>query len=114
MSSSRNLCATVENRPRYETLRCTVPHRINAYANGGRMWASHHEWTDRNGGTFGGTCIHCGKTLKEVRVRINPKTGKPVSTGRIARAIAEAHRDVPPVRFVHERELAAAEGKGQG
>jgi hypothetical protein len=87
MKHPRNLCATVENRPRYETLRCTVGLAINPAANGGRRWAFNHTWSDRVGGLDGGTCANCGKTLKEVRVRINPKTGEPVRrAGRLGHA----------------------------
>jgi hypothetical protein len=97
----RNLCATVEVRARYETLRCTVGHAIQPWANGGRTWTMSHQWTDSRGGLGGGTCIHCGKTLKEVRVRINPKTGKPVrKAGGLAREIANTAVDVPPIRFL--------------
>lgn len=97
-----NLCPTVENRPRYETLRCTVGYAIDPYANGGRRWTWSHQWTDRRAGLEGGSCIHCGKTLKEVRVRINPKTGEPVRrrASSLARAIAMTPADVPPVVFV--------------
>lgn len=100
MTHHRNLCATVENRPRYETLKCTVGYAIDPYANGGRTWTDSHQWTDRRGGLDGGTCIHCGKTLKEVRVRINPKTGQPVRRASLSREIALTPADVPPVRFV--------------
>lgn len=112
MSASRNLCPTVENRPRYQTLRCTVPHKKTSglyyrlaaeEGDDSYIWDTSHQWSDHLGGLDGGTCIHCGKTLKEVRVRINPKTGKPVSSGRIAREIALAHRDVPPVLFVGKK-----------
>lgn len=95
---SRNLCTTVENYPRYETLRCTVTRRQKPPYQ--HQTTNYHEWSDHNGGTFGGICVHCGKTLKDVRVRINPKTGKPVSRGGIAREIAATVRDVPPVLFV--------------
>ena len=109
-SSTRNLCATVENRGRYETLRCTVPHlkttalyhRLAAEdGNESHKWDTCHQWSDHAGGLQGGACIHCGKTLKEVRVRVNPKTGQPVQRGgRLAREIARTVADVPPVRFV--------------
>lgn len=112
MTHHRNLCATVENRPRYETLKCTVV-RVKAYApsfvwnphdpdymNPELMNTAYHEWPDHKGGISGCPCIHCGKTLKEVRVRINPKTGQPVRRSTLAREIALTPADVPPVRFV--------------
>lgn len=100
MKHARNLCATVENRSRYETLKCSVGYAIDPYANGGRTWTNSHQWTDHKGGLGGGSCIHCGKMLKEVRVRVNPKTGKPVRRDSLAREIALTPADVPPVRFM--------------
>jgi hypothetical protein len=104
-----NLCDTVENRPRYTTLPCAVPRmkttplyrqiaeqeNLPDYA-----WDTAHDWDDRAGGLNGGACIRCGKKLKDVRVRINPKTGEPVRRGSLARAIGQMAADVPPVRFV--------------
>lgn len=65
-------------------------------------WA--HTWSDHAGGLKGGVCERCGKKLKDVRVRINPKTGEPVrKASRIAREIASMSADVPPVVFVGAR-----------
>lgn len=85
--SHRNIAETVEVRVRYETLRCTVarlktdPLYAQVYAFTGDLqdlMTNYHEWPGRDGGIQGGACLHCGKTLKEVRVRVNPKTGAPV------------------------------------
>lgn len=107
--SGRNLCATVENRPRYQTMRCTVPHekvtplyRRLAAEDGdpSHIWDTAHQWSDHAGGLNGGTCIHCHMSLKQLRVRINPKTGEPIRrSGALARAIAVTLADIPPVKF---------------
>lgn len=92
---------TVEARVRYETQPCEVGWAIDAYANGGRTWTYCHQWP-RGEGNFKreGRCLNCDKTLKEVRVRINPKTGEPVrKPSRIAREISLMKADVPPVVF---------------
>jgi hypothetical protein len=106
--SRHNLCPTIENQPRYATLRCTVAHektsgcywRLAAEENDDSYILDYsHKWSDHAGGLDGGTCEKCGKTLKEVRVRINPKTGEPVRKSAIslARAIATTAADVPPI-----------------
>lgn len=97
-ASNRNLCATVENHARYETLRCSFVRQCKPPYQ--HIETSYHEWPDRAGGVTGCTCVHCGKTLKQVRVRINPKTGQPVRRSSLAREIALTQRDVPPVVFV--------------
>ena len=102
-----NLCRTVENRPRFETLKCTVrtpkafpPYFVTGPADP-EYWHWDHRWSDHAGGLKGGTCEKCGKKLKECRIRINPKTGEPVRKfSRIAREIALVPADVPPVRIV--------------
>lgn len=109
--SHRNLCPTVEPRCRYETLRCTMRHRMAfppIFAVDPRQfdydpeaaysWA--HVWSDHAGGMKGGRCEKCGHTLKEVRVRIDPKTGEPVRRSSLAREIASTAADVPPVHFI--------------
>lgn len=93
-----NLCTVVEAQARYETLRCTVPHKMTSdyhyrlaaeEKDESYIWSTYHQWDDHCGGLKGGPCMKCGKTLKEVRIRINPKTGKPVrNRGALARAIA--------------------------
>lgn len=107
--SHHNLANTVENRPRYETQRCTVVHLKTSsycwmlYAEDGdprHIHSDYHEWSDHAGGLHGGTCSKCGKKLKEVRVRVNPKTGEPVRRGSLAREIGRTAKDVPPVRFI--------------
>jgi hypothetical protein len=109
-----NLCPTVEAKPRYETQPCTVlrkkvtPLYARVAAEGGTygadyIWDHSHQWSDHAGGIKGGTCLRCGKTLKEVRVRVNPKTGQPVRRGGLARDIAVTAKDVPPVQFVGSR-----------
>lgn len=109
--SSRNLCATVEPRARYSTPKCTVRHRMafppqfatdpTAFDyDPEAAYTFDHRWSDHAGGSKGGACEKCGKTVKEIRVRINPKTGQLVRRGSLAREIANAARDVPPVRFV--------------
>lgn len=111
MSHPRNLCATVENRPRYETQPCSVPRRkvtplyARVAAEGGYygpdyIWDLAHSWDDHAGGLKGGHCTRCGKTLKQVRVRVNPRTGQPVRRSSIAREIALTPADVPPVRML--------------
>ena len=97
---------TVEAKPRYETLRCEVGWAIDPYANGGRTWTDCHQWPRLLHSNFKreGRCLNCGKTLAEVRVRINPKTGEPVrKVSRIGREIASMRADVPPVVFVGVR-----------
>jgi hypothetical protein len=107
--SERNLCDTAENRGRYETQPCPIPRRkvtplyARVAAEGGvygadYIWDTAHSWDDHAGGLKGGRCTRCGKTLKEVRVRI-PASGRRGRTS-IAAEIARAARDVPPVRFV--------------
>lgn len=114
MTHPVNLCPTVEGRVRYETTRCSVwrPKKFPPYFVQEAQYlglpvdredaeTNYHEWSDHAGGLQGGTCIHCGKTLKECRVRINPKTGEPVRrAGGLARAIANTPADVPPVHFI--------------
>lgn len=113
MTHPRNLCPTVENRPIFQTLPCSVTRRMKYppffvfnkddpdYMNPEFLNTNYHEWPDHCGGTTGCACIHCGKTRKEVRVRINPKTNKPVR-GSIAYQIAHTAADVPPLRFLGE------------
>lgn len=116
MTHHRNLCRTVVAAARFVTIPCGVPRRkvtplyARVAAEGGDpgyIWDHAHTWTDRAGGLKGGRCERCGKTLKEVRVRVNPKTGEPVRRGSgIARAIALTPADVPPVIFVGHGELS--------
>ncbi len=62
-------------------------------------WA--HTWSDHAGGLKGGRCERCGKSLKEVKVRVDPRTGEPVrKASRMAREIASMKADVPPVVFI--------------
>lgn len=96
--SDRNLCQTMENRARYETQRCSVVRRQQPPYQ--HMTTDYHEWPDHRGGVTGGTCIHCGKTLEEVRVLVKPE---PRRVSRIAAEIARTVRDVPPVRFIETR-----------
>lgn len=63
------------------------------------IYSDYHDWDDHAGGLKGGICAKCGKTLKAVRVRVNPKTGLPVRPSSIAREIGRMAADVPPVRF---------------
>jgi hypothetical protein len=107
--SDRNVCNTVENRPRYETARCTIVHLKTSdycwrlYAEDGdpqHIYSDYHEWDDHAGGLQGGTCSKCGKTLKDVRVRVNPRTGAPVRRSTLASEIARTPADVPPVHFI--------------
>lgn len=94
---------TVEARPRWTTTPCAIGWAINRYANGGRGWTWCHRWPRGEGNALReGHCLNCGKTLDQVRVRINPKTGEPVrKPSRMAREIASMPRDVPPVVFVN-------------
>lgn len=114
--NARNLANTVENRPMYQTQPCPFPRAkgwpytmIAAEEDDPeerqRTLFDHcHSWDDRAGGLKGGRCTRCGKTLKEVRVRINPKTGEPVRrASRLAREIALTPADVPPVFFIGTR-----------
>ncbi len=96
---------TIESRARYMTLHCEVGWAIQPWANGGRTWTWCHQWPAGKGNAKReGCCLNCGKTLKEVRVRINPKTGEPVrKPSRIAREIALMKADVPPVVFIGQR-----------
>lgn len=103
--SDRNLCETMERRVRYETQPCTIPrkkvtalYQRVADEDGDPMyvWDTAHQWNDHAGGLRGGTCVRCGKTLKQVRVRVEPAP----RCSSIAAEIARAARDVPPVRFV--------------
>jgi hypothetical protein len=106
--SDRNLCDTVERRARYETQKCAVKHRKAFppafaldpsdpdYMREDAIFTWDHQWSDHAGGTKGGRCAKCHRTLKEVRVRIKPE---PRRAGRIAAEIARTPRDVPPVRF---------------
>jgi hypothetical protein len=80
-------------------LPCAVGYALAEYIYyGGRTWAWNHRWP--GGDRKAGYCLNCGKILKEVTVRINPKTGEPVRGGSLARDIAKAFKDVPPVLFV--------------
>src|SRR5438105_3655610 len=97
--SHHNLCATLEPRVRYTTLPCRIPrekvtglyHRLAAEdGDDSHIWDTAHTWDDHAGGiTPGARCERCGLARNEVHVRINPKTGEPVSRrkGSIARAI---------------------------
>lgn len=113
--SRRNLCKTVENRPQYMTLKCTVRSEKARYTlprfvfdptdpdymSEKFLYHFDHRWSDHAGGMQGGRCEKCGKTRKECLVRINPKTGEPVrKASRIAREIALMPADVPPVRMI--------------
>lgn len=109
MTHARNLCPTVEARATYTTPKCTVRHRMAfppQYAVDRNVfdydpeaaYTWDHTWSDRAGGTKGGACEKCGKTVKEIRLRVNPKTGKSMrGAGSLARAIAQMHADVPPI-----------------
>lgn len=109
MKHAINLCPTVEARTVYMTLPCEVGNAIEPYGNGGRTWAYSHKWVkNRDAGEANplrlGNCLNCCKTLKEIRVRINPKTGEPVrKPSRIAREISLMSADVPPVVFIGDR-----------
>lgn len=104
MTHPLNLCPTVENRARYETVKCTVrspkafpPYFVTGPADP-EYWHWDHRWSDHAGGLKNGRCEKCGRTLKECRVRINPKTNQPVRRGlSLARLIATTPADVPPV-----------------
>lgn len=106
-----NLCVTVENRPQYVTLKCTVrtekarytlPRFVfdpedPDYMSEEFLYHWYHTWDDGEPRR----CEKCGLTRKQVTVRINPKTGKPVrKASRIAREIALMPADVPPVHMV--------------
>lgn len=112
MKHALNLCPTVEAHASYHTPKCTVRHRMAfppQFATNPKAfdydpeaaYTWDHRWDDHAGGTKGGRCEKCGKTVKEIRVRINPKTGEPVRRGgSSARAIALTAADVPPIRFI--------------
>lgn len=95
-----NLADTVHARVRYETLRCEVGSEPSIWSKRyGLQWVPYHRWPDGERDT--GRCLNCGKTLAEVRVRINPKTGEPLrKPSRLARTIAQMPADVPPITFV--------------
>lgn len=111
MKHAINLCATVEARARYSTPKCTVrtlkeypPAFVfdrddPEYMSEDVLYHWDHRWSDKRGGLAGGQCEKCGFTLKEIRVRVNPKTGEPVRKSRLAREIGRMQADVPPVRF---------------
>lgn len=98
---------------RYETLRCTVKHRKAFppafaldptdpdYMREDAIYTWDHRWSDHAGGLKGGCCEKCGLTLKQCRVRVDPRTGEPVTRSRVslARAIAMTPADVPPVHW---------------
>jgi hypothetical protein len=94
--SQRNLAPTVEARPRYITLPCVPrPNGLVLPLEPDRCFDRRHDWT---AGTF---CLHCCRSIDQVRVRINPKTSKPVRRGGgLAQLIANTHADVPPVAMV--------------
>lgn len=106
--SDRNLCDTVESRGRYKTPKCTVKHckafppafaldpKDPDYMREDAIFTWDHQWSDRAGGTRGGRCSKCGKTVKEIRVLVQPE--RP-ARGSLAREIARSAADVPPVRF---------------
>lgn len=105
----RNIAETIHAMPVYETLRCEVGHGIDPYQNGGRTWANFHRWPrlpdDAPNPKREGHCLNCGKTLSEIRVRLNPKTGQPI-VPRARRARYEA----PPGSEAHlERALRSGE-----
>lgn len=95
-----NLCRTVEAKPEYITLPCVPRPKPNLSfpLNPDAEYDRRHEWSDGNKGRDGGVCAHCARTSKEVRVRVNPKTNRPVRN--LAREIAGMFADVPPVRFM--------------
>lgn len=104
--SNRNLCNTVENFAQYKTLPCSVPRlkvtplyaRVAAEDNcPDYAWDTTHQWPC--GDRKEGRCLRCGLLLKDVRVRVNPKTGEPARRS-IARDIAFMHADVPEIQFV--------------
>lgn len=68
---------TVEAKPVYMTPRCAVGSKPSPWS-GYLHWNEYHRWGDHAGGLKGGVCANCGKTLKQLRVRVNPKTGEPV------------------------------------
>lgn len=98
--SRHNLCDTQGPIYRTMTVPCSVGYALADYIYyGGRTWAWNHRWPPEGRGA--GRCINCGLTLRELTVRINPKTGEPVrKVSRLAREIALTAADVPPVRFV--------------
>jgi len=102
----KNLADTVHATTVYETLRCEVGSEPSVWtARYNTNLIPYHRWSDHCGGLKGGVCQNCGKTLKEVRVRINPKTGEPVrKPSRIAREISQMRADMPPVVFVNRRQ----------
>ncbi len=95
----RNLADTVRPRTQYVTLPCKIGWAIDAYANGGRTWTWCHQWPRGDGNAKReGRSLHCGKTLADVRIRVNPRTGEPVrKASRLARLIATTPMDVPPI-----------------
>lgn len=112
MKNALNLCATVEARVRYETLRCEVGSEPSPWCTY-LAWNDYHRWPEGERST--GRCLNCGKTLAEVRVRINPKTGEPVrKPSRIAREIATMRADVPPVVFVQSSPARGAAASTRG
>lgn len=74
---SRNLVQhTVRATTVYETLRCEVGNAPSVWSLRYISWVDYHRWPAGERAT--GCCLNCGKTLKQVTVRINPKTGQPV------------------------------------
>lgn len=95
----RNIANTVHAAARYETQRCEVGYEPSPWSKRYISWVEYHRWPDGERAT--GRCINCGKTLAEVRVRINPKTGEPVrQASSIAREISKT-RDVPRIVFTN-------------
>lgn len=111
-----NLCATVEARVRYSIPKCTVrsekkwlPSFVldpddDDYMKEEFLYHYDHQWSDKAGGMKGGICLKCKKTVKDIRVRINPKTGKPVKNSSLARDIALTHADVPPIVEINHKQ----------
>lgn len=96
----RNLANTVHARVIVETLRCEVGHKPSPWSMRYIDWVPYHRWP-RGERNTGGRCLNCGKTLADVTVRINPKTGEPVcKASRLARDIALTPTDVPPIVFM--------------
>lgn len=93
---------TVHARPQWVTVPCAIGWAICRETNGGRGWTWCHRWPRGDGNAKReGCCLNCGKSLTDVRARINPKTGEPVrKPSRIAREIASMPADVPPVVFI--------------
>lgn len=82
-----------------ETLRCEVGNEPSVWSLRYISWVPYHRWPAGERAT--GRCLNCGKTLKEVQVRINPKTGEPVrKPSRMAREISQMKADVPTVVFI--------------